>query len=175
MSIAGQILNQEFFARPALSVARELLGKSLIRRIGQMEHVAIIYEVEAYVGPHDLACHAKAGCTPRTAVMFGPAGHWYVYLCYGMHWMLNVVTAREGYPSAVLFRAAGEFTGPGRLTKGLKIDQRQNTRSATEETGLWIEDRGVLVSRSKIQRTPRIGVDYAGPWKNKLYRFVWKS
>ena len=168
------ILEQEFFARPAVIVARELLGKSLVRRIGKREIAAVIREVEAYIGPHDLACHGRFGCTPRTAVMYGPAGHWYVYLCYGIHWMLNVVTGEEGYPAAVLFRAAGDFIGPGRLTKGLRIDNRLNTRLVEQQTGLWIEDRGMRVSRSQIERTPRIGVDYAGDWKDKLYRFVLK-
>ncbi len=169
------ILEQDFFVRPAITVARELLGKSLVRRIGSREHAAVIHEVEAYVGPHDLACHARVGRTLRTAVMYGPAGHWYVYLCYGMHWMLNIVTGEEGYPAAVLFRSAGEFTGPGRLTKGLRITSRLNTLAATAQTGFWIEDRGLQVSRSQIERTPRIGVDYAGPWKDKLYRFVLKQ
>jgi DNA-3-methyladenine glycosylase len=168
------ILEQDFFARPALTVARELLGKSLVRRIGRREQTAVIHEVEAYVGPHDLACHARVGHTLRTAVMFGPAGHWYVYLCYGMHWMLNVVTEVDGYPAAVLLRGAGDFVGPGRLTKALHITNRLNTLPATEETGLWVEDRGLRIRRSQILRTPRIGVDYAGLWKDKLYRFVLK-
>jgi DNA-3-methyladenine glycosylase len=172
MPVAAPILDSDFFARPALTVAKELLGKHLVRRIGNRELAVPIHEVEAYIGPHDLACHGRFGHTPRTAPMFGPAGYWYVYLCYGMHWMLNVVTNEPGHPAAVLFRGAGDFTGPGKLTKGLRIDKRLNATAAIEATGLWIEDRGLVVRRSQIKRTPRIGVDYAGDWKEKPYRFV---
>ncbi len=167
-----EILTRDFYARPTLTVASELLGKYLVRRTRAGLQAAMIHEVEAYIGPHDLACHGRFGGTARTEVMFGPAGHWYVYLCYGIHWMLNVVTDREGWPAAVLLRGAGEFTGPGKLTKGLKITQRLNTLAAEQATGLWIEDRGLHVRRSQIERSPRIGVDYAGPWKTKDYRFV---
>jgi DNA-3-methyladenine glycosylase len=163
----------EFFHRPALKVARDLLGKSLVRRHadGRLE-AAIIHETEAYIGPHDKACHAAKGHTPRTAVMFGPAGHWYVYFVYGIHWMLNVVTGDEGYPAAVLLRGAGDWVGPARLTKGLAIDKRFNGQPAAEPSSLWIEDRGIVLPRSAISRTPRIGVDYAGEWAAKPYRFV---
>jgi DNA-3-methyladenine glycosylase len=171
----GHLLDQEFFARPALTVARELLGKYLVRRTRGVEQAAIIHEVEAYIGPHDLACHGRFGCTPRTEVMYGPAGYWYVYLCYGIHWMLNVVTDQVGYPAAVLFRGAGEFNGPGKLTHGLRINKRLNQRSAARETGLWIEDRGEVVRRSQIERTARIGVEYAKLWKEKPYRFLLKT
>ena len=168
------VLAQGFFARPAVKVARELLGKHLVRRTGKTEVAAMITEVEAYIGPHDLASHARFGRTARTEVMYGPAGHWYVYLCYGVHWMLNVVTDVEGWPSAVLIRGAGEFLGPGRLTKGLKIDQRLNTLPAAPATGLWVEDHGTRVRRGQIECTPRIGIDYAGEWKHELFRFVLK-
>src|ERR1041385_1523468 len=114
----AEILRRDFFARPTLTVARELLGKHLVRRTRAGMQAKVINEVEAYIGPHDLACHGRFGCTARTEVMFGPAGFWYVYLCYGIHWMLNVVTDEVGYPAAVLFRGAGEFTGPGKLTHG---------------------------------------------------------
>ena len=168
------ILEQKFFARPALEVGDELLGKQLVRRVGRKTESAVIHEVEAYVGPHDLACHGRFGRTDRTEVMYGPAGYWYVYLCYGMHWMLNIVTDGEDFPAAVLLRGAGEFNGPGKLTKGLQIDKRLNGLPAEKRSGLWIEDRGERPRRSQILRTPRIGVDYAGPWKEKLYRFVLK-
>jgi DNA-3-methyladenine glycosylase len=109
--------------------------------------------------------------TPRNAVMFGPAGHWYVYLCYGIHWMLNIVTGPEGVPAAVLLRGAGRFTGPGRVTRGLRIDRARNGRAACRRSGLWLE-RGGPVPRGLVRRTPRIGVGYAGEWAEKPLRFV---
>ena len=168
----SQILGREFFARSALVVARELLGKHLVRRNGRGTESVVINEVEAYIGPHDLACHGRFGRTERTAVMYGPAGYWYVYLCYGMHWMLNIVTDGVDFPAAVLLRGAGEFGGPGKLTKGLRIDKGLNGLPAEKPSGLWIEDVGQRPRRAQILRTPRIGIDYSGPWKEKLYRFV---
>lgn len=166
------VLGDEFYSRPALVVARELLGKYLVRQIGRQVRAVVIRETEAYIGPHDLACHASRGRTPRTEVMFGPSGHWYVYFVYGIHWMLNVVTDRRDYPSAVLIRAAGTWDGPAKLTKGLAIGRRHNGRLAQPESALWIEDRGLRIGFRQMERTPRIGVDYSGPWAAKLYRFV---
>lgn len=166
------VLAADFYRRPALQVARDLLGKFLVRRAADGSlRAAVIHETEAYVGPHDLACHAAKGHTPRTAVMFGPAGVWYVYFVYGIHWMLNVVTEDEGYPAAVLLRGAGRWIGPARLTKGLAIDKQMNGLPAAQASGLWIEDRGLRLPRSAVRRTPRIGVDYAGSWAAKPYRF----
>ena len=117
-------LAAEFFDRPADRVARDLLGAWLaVRRDGGTVERHAIVETEAYLGGHDLACHGSKGMTKRNAVMFGPAGRWYVYLCYGMHWMLNVVTGDEGVPAAVLIRGVGEHSGPGRVTKALAIDR----------------------------------------------------
>lgn len=168
----GFVLDRTFYARPALVVARHLLGKVLVRRIGGRELTAPIIETEAYLGPHDLASHASKGRTPRTEVMFGPAGCWYVYLIYGIHWMLNVVTNDVDHPAAVLIRGAGEWTGPARLTKAMSIDKSLNGAEAARSSGLWIEDRGIKMARGAIQRTPRIGVDYAGHWAARPYRFV---
>jgi DNA-3-methyladenine glycosylase len=153
-------------------VARELLGKFLVRRIDGRVLAAPIMETEAYVGPHDLACHASKGCTERTQVMFGPGGHWYVYFVYGIHWMLNAVTDDEGHGAAVLVRGAGDWDGPAKLTKALAIDNRFNTLAIAPESDLWIEDSGLVVPRGSVRRTPRIGVDYAGVWAAKPYRFV---
>ena len=134
-----------------------------------------IVEVEAYVGPQDKACHASKGRTQRTDVMFGPAGVAYVYLIYGMYHCLNVVTEREEFPSAVLIRAIeidGELIdGPGRLCRALQIDRRLNRVDLTTGESLWFEDRGVLVKRGDVGAHPRIGVDYAGEWAKKLWRF----
>ncbi len=115
-------------------MARDLIGKYLVRQLGDEQIAARIHETEAYVGPQDLACHAAKGCTPRTEVMFGPAGRWYVYFIYGLHWMLNVVTESEGFPAAVLLRGAGPWEGPARLTKALGIDKRLNGWPAEESS-----------------------------------------
>lgn len=171
-TIERRLLDAEFFARPALAVAKDLIGKLVVRRIGRHETSVLVTETEAYIGPHDLACHASKGRTPRTEPLFGPPGCWYVYFIYGIHWMLNAVTDEDGYPSAVLFRGAGPWNGPGKLTKGLEIDKAFNAQPISPATGLWIEDRGYKVLPSNIRRTPRIGVSYAGDWAAKPYRFI---
>ena len=131
-----------------------------------------ICEVEAYDGPEDKACHAHRGKTPRNAVMFGPAGVWYVYLCYGVHNLLNIVTGPEDFPAAVLIRGAGNVYGPGRVTKAIGIDCEQNQKPSTPNTGLWLESSGISLPESAIEATTRIGIDYAGPeWAGKPYRF----
>ncbi|MFM7136122.1 MAG: DNA-3-methyladenine glycosylase [Planctomycetota bacterium] len=165
-------LPRRFFDRPADRVARELLGCRLVVRGGDgrvRRHV--VCETEAYLGAHDLACHGSRGMTPRNAVMFGPAGIWYVYLCYGMHWMLNVVTGPEGVPAAVLIRGVGGHVGPGRLTRALGIDKQFDGRAAGRPTGLWLEP-GPPPPRRLVTRTPRIGVAYAGDWAKRPLRFV---
>jgi DNA-3-methyladenine glycosylase len=169
-------LTHEFFARPALVVARALIGKCLVRELDGGERVVWpITETEAYIGAHDLACHGRFGETARTAVMFGPAGQWYVYFIYGMYWMLNVVTNTPGVPAAVLIRAAGPANGPGKLTKRLGITRAENGLVVDPASKLWLTDAGLRVPRKELVRTPRIGVDYAGEWREKLYRFVWKK
>lgn len=169
----AKILPEEFFERSALVVARELIGKVLVRRYRGKEIRGIITETEAYVGPHDLAAHSSKGRTPRTEVMFGPPGRWYVFFNYGVHWMLNVVTNKEGRAAAVLIRGLNTVAGPGRLTKKLHIDRSFYGKPIAPKSGLWIEDIGIVLLRRSIRRTPRIGVDYAGPiWAAKPYRFV---
>ena len=171
-TITPRVLDRGFFSRPALLVARELIGKFLVRRIGHREIAVPITQTEAYIGPHDLACHGSKGRTARTEVMFGPAGHWFVFFIYGIHWMLNAVTDDEGYPAAVLVRGAGPWDGPARLTKALAIDKTFNARPITPDATLWLEDRGLRIPKNGIRRTPRIGVDYSGPWAAKPYRFL---
>lgn len=163
-------MHDAFYARSSLDVAPDLLGKFLVTET----HAGMVTEVEAYDGPDDQACHGRFGRTKRTEVMFGPPGYFYVYLIYGMYFMLNVVTDREGYPSAVLIRGTTDIDGPGRLTKGYGIDGSFNGKSITKPSGLWIEERGVHVPSNAIERTPRIGVAYAGAWAQKPYRFVWR-
>lgn len=175
-----KVLNKSFFDRPAVKVAKELLGKFLIKKVGKKEINTMITEVEAYDGFKDRASHAYKGRTERNEVMFGEAGYWYVYLVYGMHDMFNIVTGKKNYPSAVLLRAVlyeeKKIDGPGKLTKTLKIGRNFNKKKADKKTGLWIEDRGIKIKSNsakwRIKKTPRIGVDYAGECAKKLYRFV---
>jgi DNA-3-methyladenine glycosylase len=174
-SKSGTILSRGYFNRPTLTVARSLVGKYLIRCIDGREIAGKIVEVEAYVGSQDKACHAWKGRTQRTEVMFGPAGVAYVYLIYGMYHCLNVVTERAEFPSAVLIRAIelkGELIdGPGRLCRSLQIDRSLNRMDLTTGESLWFEDREEAVGRGMVGAYPRIGVDYAGKWAEKLWRF----
>jgi DNA-3-methyladenine glycosylase len=171
----GSILTRAYFNRPTLTVARSLVGKYVVREIDGHILAGKILEVEAYVGPQDKACHASKGRTQRTEVLFGPPGVAYVYLIYGMYHCLNVVTEREEFPSAVLIRAIeidGELIdGPGRLCRALEIDRRLNRVDLTTGESLWFEDRGVLVKRGDVGTHPRVGVDYAGEWAKKPWRF----
>lgn len=168
-------LKRAFFERPTLAVARDLLGKVLVRRIGKAKISVRITETEAYIGEKDLASHARFGKTKRNAVMYGPAGAWYPYFVYGMHWMLNVTTEEVEAPAAVLIRAGklidSDLTlkGPGILAKALRVDGTFYGKSATSGD-LYIEDRGDRPA--KLLRTPRIGIDYAGAYKDKKWRFV---
>ncbi len=170
-----KILSKKFFERSAPEVAEDLIGKYLVRRVRGRESAFMITEVEAYEGFDDKASHASKGRTKRTEVMFGPAGVFYMYLVYGMYEMLNIVTGEKDYPAAVLIRGVEGVAGPGRLTKRLKIKRALSGKKATRESGLWIEERGVKIPKKDIKKTPRVGVDYAGPvWSRKHYRFVLK-
>lgn len=173
------ILKREFFERATLTVARELVGKYLVREQGDRLLAGRIIEVEAYVGPQDKACHASKGRTPRTDVLFGPAGLAYVYLCYGMHELLNVVTERDGFPAAVLLRAIELdgllVDGPGRVTRRLGIGRPMNRLDLTRGSELWFEDRGAAVAGGQVKTYPRIGVAYAGSWAKKPWRFRLES
>lgn len=166
------MLARKFFERSTVRVARELLGKFLVRKIGKKTIARMITEVEAYDGFRDRASHAHRGMTERNKIMFGPAGYWYVYFTYGMHWMLNIVTGKRGYPAAVLVRGVEGKTGPARLTKFLHIGKKLNKKKATRASGLWIEDRNIKIPNSRVTRGPRVGVTYAGRiWRKKPYRF----
>ena len=175
MKSTRRVLPRTYFNRPTLTVARSLIGKYLVRSIDGRMLAGKIVDVEAYVGPQDKACHASKGRTQRTDVMFGPGGIAYVYLIYGMHHCLNVVTERKEFPSAVLIRAIeidGKLIdGPGRLCRALRIDRRLNRVDLTTGESLWFEDRGVLVERGDVGTHPRVGVDYAGEWAKKPWRF----
>ena len=173
--MADNILSKRYFNRPTLAVARSLVGKYLVREHGKETVAGRIVEVEAYVGCEDLACHASKGRTGRTEVLFGPPGKSYVNLIYGMYHMLNVVTERTEFPAAVLIRAIevdGELIdGPGKLCRLLAIDRSLNRVDLTNRRSLWLEDRGVKVFSKQIGTFPRIGVDYAGVWAKKPWRF----
>lgn len=172
------VLGRKFFGRPAAVVAPELLGAKLCWKSGTGQVLASpITETEAYVGIEDRACHASKGRTPRTEVMFGPAGVWYVYLCYGVHWLLNIVTGdpQSKTAEAVLIRGVVAATGPGRVGKLLGLHKDWNGLRATRAAGLWVEE-GEPVKASSIEVSPRIGVASAGePWAHAELRYVWKE
>lgn len=202
---SAQCLSQSWFMRPTVVVAADLIGKILCRRLTDEEGCVKtlkmrITETEAYIGLDDPACHSHAGTrTKRTETMYQQGGIFYVYLTYGIHHMLNIVTSRQDSPEAVLIRAGflladndiltedtlaedtklnGDkktshikaLAGPGKLTKRLNIDRSLNTQKVAIQTGLWIEDDGCL---PPVSLRPRIGIDYAGEAKDWLLRFVW--
>lgn len=172
MKARGRIIPPSFFARDTARVARELLGKYLVRRMRGKDVAFMITEVEAYDGFSDRASHASRGMTPRNRVMFGPPGRWYVYLVYGMHDMLNIVTRERAYPAAILIRGIEGATGPGTLTKKLGITRAFSGKPASRRSRLFIEDRGVRIPNSRIESLPRVGVEYAGKhWVGKKWRF----
>jgi len=204
-------LDPDFFTQPTIELARALLGQRLVRRLDGRRLAGIIVETEAYIGEDDLACHAAAGRTARTEVMYGPPGHAYVYFVYGMHHCLNVVSEPPGYPAAVLIRALAPsegipamarrrgldaklgaeipgltplrlaratsepgpifralLSGPGRLCQALAIDRTLSGASLCDRE-LFLE---AGTAPRAIEVTTRIGVDYAGPWREKRWRFV---
>ena len=170
----GRIIKaKELQTKKTVSLARGLIGKYLIRRHPDgREEARRITEVEAYHGEGDLACHARAGRTARTDVLYGPGGVWYVYLCYGIHEMLNIVVGPLDWPAAILIRGVEGIAGPGRVTQALEIDRRLNRTAVDPTSGLWLEDRGERLPRHRVRCTPRIGVAYAGPiWSMKPWRF----
>ena len=184
------ILNKAFYEIGTLKVARALIGKKLVRQIGNLQLSGMIVETEAYCGKEDSACHAHRGKTNRNSVMFGPPGHAYVYFTYGMHYLLNMVTEAEGRPCAVLIRAilpvdglaemeirrkrkGAELTnGPAKLCQAFGIDKSFNGWDLTSGDKLWVEDYK-KISGKLISATPRIGIDYAmEQHRNALWRFI---
>lgn len=165
------VLEATFFERDTTLVAKELLGKHLVRKTPTAIQRAIIHEVEVYDGLEDLGSHARFGKTQRTAPMFGPPGYWYIYLVYGMYSMINITTQKQGYPAAILIRGAGQWHGPGKLAKGLGVNRELNNQPADTNHGMWIEDSDIMYTEEQIQKTPRIGIPYAKEWKEKPLRF----
>lgn len=174
-AIESDRLDLEFFQRDAATVARDLVGKILVRKVLGKTYRARIVETEAYVGPHDLACHAAKGRTRRTEVMFGPGGHVYMYFIYGMYDMLNVVTGHEGDAQAVLIRAAepldgweADLSGPGKLTRAMKITRAENGVALNGDALHFLEDAGY---EPRIVLTKRVGVEYAKQWAEEGLRY----
>lgn len=167
-------LNDDFFHRDCLELAPDLVGKVLVRRLDSGEEIRVrITETEAYRGVEDKACHASKGRTPRTEILYRESGIIYVYLCYGMHWLMNVISGEKEQPQGVLFRAGEGFEGPARLTKRLQIDKSFNGGSFSDNEKLWIEDDG---KRFNLRTDKRVGIDYAGEeWAAKPWRFILDS
>ena len=166
-------LSEQFFRRDVLEVAPDLLGKKLVRKFdnGDIRYF-IITEVEAYRGTGDLACHASKGRTPRTEAMFLGGGLVYVYLIYGMYWLLNVVTGKESDASAVLVRGVYGISGPGRVGKILSLDKSFYGEDLTTSCRIWLE-KGL--ESTEFVQTPRVGINYSGePWVSKPWRYILK-
>lgn len=167
------IIKPEFFKRDATEIAPKLIGKLLVREIDGEIIKLRISEVEIYKGENDTACHAHKGRTKRTEVMYGEGGRFYVYLCYGIHYLLNIVTGEKDNPQALLIRATVEADGPGKLTKVLKIDKNLNDKIAEKESTLWFEDDG---KKFKYYKDKRVGIAYASlKDQNRLWRYILKN
>lgn len=165
-----QKLPKSFFQRDVLKVAPEILGKELFCKVNHQLKSYVITEVEAYRGEEDLACHASKGITPRTEIMYQEGGHVYVYLIYGMYWMLNFVTGEKNNPQAVLIRGISGYNGPGKITKALNIDKSFYGENLETSDRIWVANGNDEV---KFKTTPRIGIDYAGePWVSKKWRYI---
>lgn len=166
-------LEEDFYHRPCLEVARDLVGKLLVHRADGELRCLRITETEAYCGEEDTACHARFGRTSRTEVLYAAPGTAYVYLCYGIHWLFNVVTGEENQPQAVLIRACEDAPGPGRLTKRLGITGSHNRRNLITDDALWIAEDGF---RCSLTTAPRVGIGYASPEdQSRPWRFIMKK
>jgi len=173
-------LTRASFNLPTLRVSRDLLGKFIVRRHRGRELAAMVTEVEAYKGPRDRAAHTFGGRrTARVEPLYGDGGTAYVYLVYGIHWLLNFSTAGAGTPEGVLIRGVLTadhakprlVSGPGRVTAYLRIDRRLNHIDATQSAVMWLEDRGIRLPARRIMTGPRVGIDYAGAyWSARRWR-----
>jgi DNA-3-methyladenine glycosylase len=186
------MLARSFFERDTVTVARELLGKNLVREIDGVRISGCIIETEAYNGEEDLACHAHVGRTARNSVMYGPAGHAYVYFTYGMHWLLNCVTGLENFPAAVLLRTISPLegmeiieanrngrprnewcNGPAKICQALNIDGKLNGANFCESLSSIRIEKGIQVPQELIQSTPRVGISSVPePWRSIPWRFI---
>lgn len=193
MSETLKKLTRSFFVQPTLKVAKELLGKCIVRKIGKKKLVGKIVETEAYIGPKDKASHAYGGkVTKRNKAEYLIGGHIYIYLVYGMYWQLNISTYQEGKPECVLIRALDPISeknkfpdlksrikltnGPGKLCQWLKLDKSFYGEDLTKSKRIWLGDLGEKIKPEKIIATSRIGIDYAGPyWSKRKWRFLIKD
>ncbi len=165
------VLTEKFFHRDCLEVAPDLVGKLIVRTFEDGSEIALrITETEAYRGEEDTACHACKGRTPRTELLYGKSGIIYVYLCYGMHWLMNVITGEENQPQGVLFRACEVYDGPAKLTKRLGIDKSFNGEPICGNPRIRIEYDGYC---PEIETLPRVGINYATPeYRDIPWRFA---
>ena len=177
---------RQFYNRPTLIVAKDLLGKYLVRKVGQKELAGKIVEIEAYIGPKDRAAHTHSGkITQRNKTVYLEGGRAYIYLCYGINWMLNLTTRKKGIPECILIRALepsleryGDSqelnnltNGPGKLCRWLRLDKTFDEEDLVRSKKFWLEDRGEEIKKSQIVTAKRIGIDYAGIWAEKPWRF----
>lgn len=168
--ISDRRMLSDFFTRDILEVAPELPGMKIVRLINGHKQSWIITEVEAYRGADDLACHASKGRTKRTEIMYHNGGMIYMYLIYGVHWMLNIVTGSVNEPQAALIRSVHGITGPGRVSKSLLLDGSYYGENLTTSKRIWVEEG---IASVKVLTTKRIGVEYSGElWANKPWRFI---
>jgi len=178
-------LTRNFYTKETLAVAKVLLGKYIIRKIGSKKLIGKIIETEAYIGPKDRASHAYMGkITPRNKAEYLIGGHIYIYLVYGMYWQLNISTNKGGKPECVLIRALelpkkeleNLASGPGKLCRYLKLDKSFYGEDLCKSKRIWLEDRGEKIKLSQIIATKRVGIDYAGPyWSQRKWRFLLKN
>jgi DNA-3-methyladenine glycosylase len=182
-------ISKKFYIQPTLKVAKELLGKYLVRKIGKEKLAGKIVETEAYIGPQDKASHAYCWkMTERNKVEYLEGGRIYIYLCYGMYWQLNFTTEKKGKPECVLIRALEPVSkyknlkeiknltnGPGKLCRWLKLDKSFNGEELDKSKRIWLEDRGEKIKKSRIKAARRIGIDYALSWAKKPWRFYIKD
>jgi len=166
-------LDRNFFSRDVLDVAPELLGKTLVRDFGNGDRMKLkITETEAYRGEDDQGCHARKGRTQRTEVMYHHGGLVYVYLIYGMYWLLNFTTGQEGHPQAALIRGTAEIQGPGRIGKALKLDRSFYGEDLMSSPRIWVENNALKQPQPDFTTLPRVGINYAGEyWAGKHWRF----
>lgn len=184
------MLDRKFFTQPTLKVAQGLLGRYLVRNFGRKKLTGKIVETEAYIGPQDKASHAFGGkVTARNKAEYLAGGHCYIYLVYGIYWQLNITTSKAGKPECVLIRALEPIlvkslqgsdpcklaSGPGKLCQWLKLDKSFYGEDLTKSKRFWLENRGIKIKKSQIVKTKRIGIDYAGDWAKKPWRFYIKG